>query len=289
MRNSLPVLVALGAVLLAAAAVAAETPAVPAEAAPAEAAPPAAPKEAGVPVASPANRLELRLPAPYWEALTPDEIARQVQGGCAQGKVPASLILLLRDKDALAEVIISRSERTFLMRNKDDLEAFENGFMKAIQDQVGAGATDVESGYSERDGMTVHRYGLTAAPSAGGGGCAMMPQQSGPPQKLRFLFVDYFVRPDGEDALYYRASVRAPVDTFNELKPEFEYILENIRFTGKRADDFFAPDAPADKVPTAKEAAKGVGGHSGVSGWMLAGALMIAIWLMLRRRKKPQV
>ncbi len=288
MRNSLPVLAAIGALLTAVGALAAESPAPPAQAPP----PPqaaAAPEEPGVPVTSAENRLALRLPAPYWEALTPEEIARQMQGGCAQGRVPASVLLLLRDKDALAEVIISRSDRTFLMRNKGDLEAFEDGFMKAIQDRISGAATDVESTYSERNGMTVHRYGLTAAPSAGGGGCAMPGQQSGPPQKLRFLFVDYFVRPDGEDALYYRASVRAPVDTFKALEPEFEYILDSIRFTGKPADGFFVPDAPEDKVPTAKEAAKSVGAHGGTSGWMLAAALMVAIWLMLRRRKKPQV
>ncbi len=289
MRNSLPVLAAVWVLLVSAGALAAETPPPPAEAAPpAPKAAAAAPKEAGMPVTSPENRLALRLPAPYWEALTPQEVAKQMQGGCSQGQVPASLIFFLHDKDALVDIVVTRSDRSFLMRNKDDLEAYENGVMKAIQDQVGTGASDVKSGYSERDGMTIHRYGLTITPTAHGGGCAAMTQPSGPPQKLHFLFVDYFVRPQGEDAVYYRASVRAPVETFKELQPEIDYILDSVRFTGKMAAKFFDPNAPAEKVPTAKEAAGSVTAHKSVSGWMLAVGLMIAIWLMLRWRKKPK-
>jgi hypothetical protein len=288
-RNSPFMPAALAALLMAAGALAAEAPAAPAAApgpAPAAAAP-NAPQQPGIRVSSPESRLELRLPAAYWEALTPQEIARHMQGGCGQGQVPASLLYLVQDRDALVQIVISRSDRTFLMRDKGDLEAFENGFMKAVQDQLGGAAADVESSYEERDGMIVHRFGLTATPSSGGG-CAAAGGQGGPPQKLHFLFVDYFVHPEGEDALYYRATARAPVETFTDVQPEVDFIVRSVRFTGKLAGSFFTPDAPADKVPTAKEAAKGVGGHGLGSGWMLAVALVVAVWLMMRRRKQPQ-
>jgi hypothetical protein len=277
---------ALVALLIAAAALAVRIQAAPA-AAPAPAAEAPAPQGPGIAVSSPENRLELRLPAGYWEALTPQQIAQHMQGGCTQGQVPADLVFVVQDRDALAQVVITRSARSFLMRDKSDLETFENGFMQAVQGRIGGGADDVESSYEERDGMIVHRFGLTAAPSAGGG-CAMGPQQSAPPQKLRFVFVDYFLRPQGEDALYYRASARAPVDVYEELKPEFESILASVRFRGKLADQFFDPQAPEDKVPTAKQAAKDLSSRNPLSGWMLAVGLMMIIWLMLRRRRQQQ-
>jgi hypothetical protein len=270
---------------------------VAAEAAPAAAAlpaaqPAAAPAGPGVPLSSPENRLELRAPAAYWEAQTGKEIAQKLQGGCGQ-QVPPDLVFVLQHRDAPAQVIITRSAKPFLMRNKDDLEAFEQGFMKAVKERVSGQVSDEESGYEERDGMVIHRYALTATPSAGGGGCAMAAQSAGPPQKLRFVFVDYFLRPQGEDAVFYRAGCRAFAETYEKMKPEFDSVLSSIHFTGKLADQFFDPAAPVDKVPTAKQAAKEFGGGGGssspITAMMLAGALVLAIWLIWRRRKQPQI
>lgn len=278
-----PGLVALAA--LAVLLLAADAPPAPAPAAEK----PAQPQGPGSVVTSPENRLQIRLPAPYWEALTAQEVARHMQGGCNRGQVPPDLVFVVHDRDALTQVLVTRSDRSFLMRDKNDLEAFEKAFMEAEQKQLGEKASDVESGYEERDGMIVHRFAVTAAPSPGGG-CAMASQRQAAPQKLRFVFVDYFLRPEGEDALYYRASAAAPLETYQELKPEFDFILANVQFTGKLADQFFAPDAPAEKVPTAKQAAKSVGGSNPVQGWMLAAGMIVVIWLLLRRRRRqPQV
>lgn len=252
----------------------------------AEAAPPAA--DPGLAITSPEDRLELRLPAAYWEAMTGKQIAQQMQGGCGR-QVPPDLVFVLEDRDAAAQIIITRSERPFLMRNKDDLETFEKAFMQAVQEQAGKPSSDVESSYEERDGMVIHRFALTAAPSVAGG-CAMGPQSAGPPQKLRFVFVDYFLRPQGEDALFYRAGCRALADTYQKLEPEFGFVLSSIHFTGKLADQFFDPSAPVDKVPTAKQAAKALGGGSNpVTVMMLAFGLVLALWLIWRRRRQPQI
>ncbi len=285
MRNSLSVLAAVWALLLASTALAAETPPPPVPAAA-----PAAPKEAGVPVTSPENRLELRLPAPYWEALTPQEVAGQMQGGCSQGRVPASLIYLLRDKDALVEIVLSRSDRSFLMRTKDDMEAFENGVMKAIQDQVGAGASEVDSGFTQRDGMTVHHYGLTIMPTAHGGGCAAMTQSSSPPQKMHFLFVDYFVRPRGRGrGLLPRQRPRAGRDVQGAAVGDRLHPGQHP-LHGQAGGRLLRPRTrrttrcpPRRRPPRAWESTA-----PRAAGCWPRG-LMIAIWLMLRWRKKPKV
>jgi hypothetical protein len=283
-RNSPTMLAVLGALMLTPLAAAAETPAPPAQ-------PPASPAQPpGIRIAAPEARLELRLPAAYWKAMTPQELAQQAQGGCTPNQLPPGLVLEIRDADeANVGIIVTRSPETFLMRNKDDLETFENAVMKSIAGQGGAAISDVESGYEKRDGMVIHHYALTATPTGGGGGCAAAPQQSGPPQKVRFVFSNYFVHPEGEDAFYYRVNAGAPVKEFSDLKPEIDYILGSVRFTGKLAESFFVPDAPADKVPTAKQAAQELSPRRSVPGWMLAAGLVLIIYLFLRRRKQPKV
>jgi len=272
-NNRMHVLAALTMLLLAA------------EAVPAQAQEPAPP--AGIPVTSPENRIELRLPAAYWDAQTGAQIAAGTPGGCAPTRVSPDLLFVIRHLDALAEIWIIRSEEPFLMRDKNDLEAVVNAFTGAIRDRLGETMSDVESEYEERDGMIIHRFAFTAPPQ-GGGGCVPA-QPAAEPQKLRFMLVHYFLRPEGEDAIFFRASCRATAETFEALEGEINFILSSLRFTGPVAENFFAPDAPQEKLLTADKAAKAVRRPSGVQGWMLAIGMMVIIWMLLRRRKKPEV
>lgn len=240
----------------------------------------------GIPVSSPENRIEFRLPAPYWEAQTGQDIAASAPGGCAPTRVSPDLLFVIRHLDALAEIWIIRNEEPFLMRSKDDMETAVSGFTEAILDRLGESITDVESAYEVRDRMIVHRFAFSAPPQ-GGGGCVPV-QAAAEQQKMHFVLVHYFLRPQGEDAIFFRASCRASVEAFREMESEIDFILGSMRFTGQIAQDFFVPDAPEEKVLTAAQAAKGARAPSGVQGWMLAVGMIIIIWMLLRRRKKPK-
>jgi hypothetical protein len=247
-----------------------------------------APEQQGrrVVVAAPLHRLELTLPAPYWSAQTGEELAQDVPGGCAAQQPSPNLLFVLRHKDALAEAWIVRAENTFLMRDRNDLEQFVGGFADALRSQLGEDAPKLETAFSERDDMIIHRISVTTS-GGGTGGCAA-PGQGGEAPAVRALIVDFFVRPEGEEATYFRASCRAPAETFAELETEFESILNSIRFTGQTAPNFFQPDAAVERVPTAEQAAKEVKGGRGSYSWILTAGLIMAIWLLLRPRRKKE-
>lgn len=230
--------------------------------------------------------VELRVPASYWMAVDPDELAEQMSGGCTPPRVPENLLLVLRHKDAMAEVWLVSSPR-YLMRNRDDLEEYVGGFVQAVRQQLGESMSEVSTTYAERDSLIVHRFAFSVTPRTTGG-CVGATQAPQAPEKSRFLLVDYFLRPEGEDGLHFRASCRASEEAFEALKSEFEFILSSFSFTGETAEEFFVPDAPAEKVPTADEAAEQVSVSKGQYGWILAAGAIVIIWMLLRRRKRSQ-
>jgi len=247
---------------------------------------PRAEEPAPIIVRDDANQLELKLPAPYWNYRDRRQLLSTTQGGCARPRIPESLLFVLEHKDALARAWCEKGTRPFLMRDRGDLETFVNGFVEAIRKQVGAAIEDAEAVYQERDGMIVHRWAFTMPVRSGGCG-AQAP--AGPQQKMRYVFVQYFVRPKDSDALDFKLLCMAPVEVMAELKPELEYIIGGFRYTGAVAEDFFVPDAPEGKVPGAKggEQAAGVSGASRY--WLLlAVGLIVTVWLLSRRRKKTQ-
>lgn len=78
----------------------------------------------------------------------------------------------------------------------------------------------------------------------------------------------------------------APEDVFADLEREFDFIAESVRYSGELADAFFVPDAPEDKVLSPKAATKAAGAGGRGFNWLLPVALIVIIWLMIRRRKQ---
>jgi len=239
-------------------------------------------QEAGVLISDPDSRCEIRLPGAYWDSQRKSDAPEAPAGGCGRPAWPPELLLFATHKDALAAVQVVRGEGSFLMRNKDDMESYVQGAVHGMTQAVGAGGTVLDSSYEESDGMIAHRLEMRAPMRAGGGCGAAAPQGA---QMVRYLFVDYFVRPQGEDALKFQLRCFAPDDVFEELKPEIDFIVSSFRFTGEVAEEFFEPDAPEEKVPTAAQAAKTMQGKSRFP-WLMVIGLMIIIWLLFRRKKQ---
>ena len=238
---------------------------------------------APVTVRDEANRFEMKLPAPYWASADRAKLAAQSAGGCGGPRVPPNLMLVLEHKDALARVWCERSERPFLMRNRADLEGFVDAFAETVRKQVGSRLTDSEASYEERDGMIIHTLSFVMAGRTGGG-CAGQPAAGDAP-KMRVLVAHYFLRPKDEDAIYWKLSCMAPAEVYGELKGESAYILGSFRHTGDLAAEFFVPDAPQDKLLTAKEGARAAGASGPSYVWIFLIGLAVVVWLLTRKRK----
>ncbi len=250
----------------------------------AEAAPPQV-TSPGILMKDSARRIEFRLPAGYWEYYDPEALAAQAKGGCAGPRVSPNLIFVLNHKDAPANVWCEFGSRSFLMRDENDLEAYVSAFTQAIRAQTGAVLEDVSDSYERRDGMILHRFGFTA-PLPAGRGCGARPPAGDLP-RMSHLIVQYFIRPAGSDAMELKLSCVAPEDVFGELKPEFDFVVDSVRYSGQVDADFFVPAAPEDKVLSPAAAAKGAGAGGRSFSWLLPVALIVIVWLMIRRRKEP--
>jgi hypothetical protein len=273
-------LLILGTLLLPLRVGAAEPAGAPAAAGVAAAAPAGGPQP--VVVRDPLYRLEFELPAPYWRAMDNRALAAEAQkapGGCAPPQqVPDNLLFVFTDNDAPVLGRLELAERSFLLRDKAGLEAYVDARMAAIASQVGGSMQEPTSAYTMDRGLITHRIDFTAG--GGGGGCA--PGARGGPA-MRYAIVHHFVRPKGADALLFVMYCYAPVDVFERLKPEIDFIIDSFHYTGEVDAEFFALDAPEDKLLTAKDAAKG---KQGGFNWLMPVALAAIIWLMLRRKKQ---
>jgi len=237
-----------------------------------------------VPMEDPTSRLACQLPAPYWLAITRMDMMQQGGGGCAAQRAPENLLFVCQHKDAPVQIAFIRGNEPFLMRNRDDLEAFVNGLVQAIQKQGRGAIADLQTEYREQNAMIVHRMEFTAP--AGGAGCAGAgANQQG--ERVTVMFVEYFVRPEGLDALHFRTMCAAPASVFDRFRPEVEGILSSVRYQDEVAADFFVPDAPEERVPTSKDAARAASTRQGSSMWMLVAVVAVS-WFLLRRRKKAQ-
>jgi hypothetical protein len=234
-------------------------------------------------IQDPLYRLEFKLPAPYWQHHDPKEMAGRAPGGCAGPRVSPNLLFVLTHKDAAANVWAERLGRPFLMRDKDDLEGYVNAFVEAVARQVGE-VEDLNVSYPQTANPVVHRASFVA-PMRARGGCGPRPAAGAEPQKMRYVFLHYFVRPKDADAMAFKVFCAAEAGLFEELEPEFDFIISSLRYTGEVDAQFFVPEAPEEKVLGPKEAARAAGARSRFS-WMLPIALIMVIWMMMRRKKQ---
>jgi hypothetical protein len=240
----------------------------------------------GTLVSDQSREIQLRLPAPYWEHQTREELMQQSQGGCMAPQVPANMVLLVSHKDALVRLFLTRGKR-FQMRDKDDLETYVGGVIRGIQKRLGKQSEVLSKSFDERNGMIVHRCALET-PLQGGGGC--MAQSSAPSrfQSVRYEVVNYFVRPGGEHATHFQMLCMAPTSVWKGLEEELEFTLSSFRYTGEQAEEFFQPDADPEDVPTAEEGARSTGGSGGgnYTTLLMVGGVILVIWFLLRRKKQ---
>jgi len=236
------------------------------------------------------NQVELRLPAPYWEIKTAEQIAAEAPaGGCVPARgAPPGMLALISNKDAQALIYVERWPQTFLMRSKDDLENYVARWKEMFQARGGAQVEVGESSYEERDGMIAHRLEFTAPVPAGGGmgGCTPRPSPPEEGAKVHYLIADFFVRPAGEEARLYRISCFAREDEFERQRADFESLIDSFRFTGTVAEEFFDPTAPPEKLPSVKR--DGGASACGGPGLIVAVVVVLIVYFWFRSRSKPR-
>lgn len=189
-------------------------------------------------VEDPANRFRLSLPGPYWECKSRSQIAagtRQQGPGCGSPtRLPPGLLLVAHNKDAPVQAILYLVPERFLLRSGDDLERYVSSRLQQMQPRRGAVVEFQEASYEKDGELIVHRAPLSL--SAGG-------------QEVRALLVHYFVRPRGEDVHVYRMEIMAAEEEFEREQEEMTHIAGSFAFTGELSEEFFAPDAPDEKLP----------------------------------------
>ncbi len=239
----------------------------------------------GITVTDTGNRIEFRLPAPYWDHEDRQQLADRVSGGLFGRELPPGLLHVATHKDAGAFVQINEGGRRFLMRNREDLETFVSGTVQAITEQIDRTGEVLVTDWDERDGMIIHRFSFRAQ-VRGGDGCMAPEAGQDEPQAMRWLFVDFFMRPEGEDAVNFQMRYVAPDEVYEALIPELDFIESSFHYTGPLAEEFFVPDAPAERVPTAGEAAEAVADEGGLPTWLLLLGVGVVIWMLMKRKKE---
>ena len=221
----------------------------------------------------PANRYRLTMPAPYWECSTAGQIAAEVQGrGCVgASRLPPGLLLLMRNKDASVQAVLYLLPERFLLRGKGELENYVNTRQQQMRAQGGATVEFPEPpSYGQEKGLVIHRSAFVL--SAQG-------------QKARGLVIHYFVRPKGEDVRVYRLECIATEKEFEREQEELEHIVGSFRFTGELSPEFFAPDAPDERLPDlmARPRRRSACGQ-GYWGMLVAVAAVLVLYMFMRRR-----
>ena len=223
-------------------------------------------------IEDPVNLYRMSLPGPYWKCRTARQLMTEAgrQGGCAPaGAVPPGLLIIVQNRDAPAVMTLELLPQRFLLRGRGDLESYVNGRHELIMQRGGAGIELGTASYSEERGMIQARAEFTS---------------SGRGQKQKYLFVLCFVRPQGEDARLYQLACMAPGEDFAWVAEDFEHMVASFRFTGAASGEFFAPDAPAEKLPKVEEASAGAACGPGYLGMIAAMGMVFAVYLLVRRR-----
>jgi len=227
-----------------------------------------------------AHGFRLRMPAAYWECKTPAQLLAESgaqAGGCAGasgGGVPPSLMLLVRHKDAPAAVSLELQQDRFLLRGKEDLENYMNGRLRILMERGGKALELEKSSYEERAGMIVHRAVFRAQAQD---------------KRQKYLLVDFFVRPEGEDARLYEMACFSTEEAYADMEAEFEQFVGNFEFIGKPAATFFAPDAPLERLPSLdKLQQRGSACGGAYAGMMIAVLVVFAVYMYWTYRRKQQ-
>ena len=231
------------------------------------------------------HQVELRLPGPYWECRSPQQLAGQApQGGCAptaRGADP-SLVLSVIHKDAPAAVGLQAHPQRFLARNKGDLESYVDALQQQLRQQAGT-VRNLRSQWMEQTperGAIINLTEFTQVREDG--------------MNAHFFLARCFVRPEGEEVRMFQLLAVAPESELPWLRADLEEIISSFRFTGEPAAQFMAPDAPPEKLPSAKQPQAAQPGPCGQGMLGVLPAIFIVIGLyyffVLRRRKsQPQM
>jgi hypothetical protein len=221
------------------------------------------------------NKYRLVIPAPYWEFRTAEQLRADSGSGVGcdmAAKVPDSLLVVARNKDAPAGFSLELKPDRFLLRSRKDIESYieqkDNMLAKRFR-----GSAELEETSLVTQGNTVVyqvQYHLS---------------QEG--REQLYMVADFFIRPEGKDVRVYELACIIPPRWYSVLKDDYEMVVDSFEYTGTVGEPFYASDAPAEKLPEAQltgseDEERGVG--KGIV-WMVVavfGAIMV--YLFMRKR-----
>jgi len=245
------------------------------------------PTEKGTSVfSSEKESVRITIPAGDWKTMTAEDMQRDAPGGClpAAGP-PEGLVLTIQKTDSQAMGTVSRLPQTFLLRNEEDLRSFIQEMKDAITG-TGEGTEIRSSELTRREGLYVHTMEFVAQPRGLLGGCGATSPSDGQPPRMRYVVRDYFVRPQGEEALLYRVGTMAPAESYEDYAGELETFGTSFEFTGERAEEFFEPDAAEDKLPEVPQASEEECGAFDSPMLIVFAVIVVVLWWWTRRRMK---
>lgn len=222
------------------------------------------------------NKYRLAIPAPYWEFKT----ARQLKAGSGVGcgmaaRVPDSLLVVARNKDAPAGFSLELKPDRFLLRSEKNIETYVEQKGKMLVKRFRGSAELTETSLVTRGNAVVYRvqYHLSQGDS-----------------EQLYMVADFFIRPEGEDVRVYELACMIPPKWYSKLKDDYEMVVDSFEYTGTVEESFYVSDAPAEKLPeaqlTGEEDEKGGGWKSIV--WMVVAVFGVTMIYLFMRRGRAQ-
>jgi len=229
--------------------------------------------------------VQVTIPPGEWKKMTPEDMQRDSPLGCLPAAgTPPGLFLTIHRTDSRITGSLTRLPQKYLMRNEQDLRSFIKDVKETVEEQGGEVAEMVSSELSRRDDLYVHRMEFLVRPESTGG-CGRTASKKGAPPRMRYVLWDYFVRPADGEARLYRLGIGAPEDSFEKHADMMETFGTSFTFTGRRADSFFEPDAPSEKLPQVN-GGEGECGAFQSPALLVFGAVILVLWWWSRRRRQ---
>ena len=226
------------------------------------------------------EQARVTIPAGEWKMVTPENMDEQ-GGGCMPARgAPEGFIVTTHLPESRVVASVTRRPKEYLARNEEDLRTFAAQMKDVVSKKGGEGTKIISSELAKKDDTWVHTLEFSA-PSGPLGGCGALGGADAP-KRMHYRLWDYFIRPEGKDARLYRIGTATPEGEYENYRETFQSFAESFEFTGNRADEFFAPDAPEEKLPTV-DVPEGACGEWGSTSIFLFIAVLAVLWWWSRK------
>ncbi len=188
--------------------------------------------------------------------------------------MPESMLLMIENKDAHGTgVSLEKLPHRFMLRDKSDLRDYVARQENAVLAQMEEKGDLVDSHIEILDEMVVYKSFYEFI------------EQD---QDLRVILANYFVRPPQQDIIVFQLQAFALNEWYDLLEQDLKAMAGGFSYTGRVAEEFFQPDAPEEKLPSAHFERSGSPPQCGgnISSIIFVCFSAIAVFLIFKKKSR---